>query len=283
MPTYSRERETEAAHALTHNQEVWSGQGWAVVTAGGLTAGSNALQLDVGSYEVLTGGTSTVSVGPTTIDAQLPDSDPYWLVVYVDGSGALQTTAGPEGAVAPGLGVDVREISSPPPPTLAAVGPVTVLGRVLVTDDGIADARIDDRVFGGDRVFDTIDARTVEAETLNSLTDAGIISSNNSADITLIEDSFVTVSGQTTQTVYDSSVIDVISGSISGFAANPVVITFADSSTVTVTNARTAGQDSDNQSFTQATTLPPLSNVTKIELTNDTNTERDYGWSILTL
>jgi len=164
MPTYNRERETEAAHALTHNQEVWSGQGWAVVTAGGLTAGSNALQLDVGSYEVLTGGTSTVSVGPTTIDAQLPDSDPYWLVVYVDGSGALQTAAGPEGAVAPGLGVDVREISSPPPPTLAAVGPVTVLGRVLVTDDGIADPRIDDRVFGGDRVFDAIDARTVEAD-----------------------------------------------------------------------------------------------------------------------
>jgi len=163
MPTYNRERETEAAHALTHNQEVWSGQGWAVVTAGGLTAGSNALQLDVGSYEVLTGGTSTVSVGPTTIDAQLPDSDPYWLVVYVDGSGALQTAAGPEGAVAPGLGVDVREVSSPPPPTLAAVGPVTVLGRVLVTDDGIADPRIDDRVFGGDRVFDAIDANTVEA------------------------------------------------------------------------------------------------------------------------
>jgi len=168
MPTYNRERETEAAHALTHNQEVWSGQGWAVVTAGGLTAGSNALQLDVGSYEVLTGGTSTVSVGPTTIDAQLPDSDPYWLVVYVDGSGALQTAAGPEGAVAPGLGVDVREVSSPPPPTLAAVGPVTVLGRVLVTDDGITDARIDDRVFGGDRVFDAIDAGTVETELLNA-------------------------------------------------------------------------------------------------------------------
>ena len=168
MPTYNRERETEAAHALTHNQEVWSGQGWAVVTAGGLTAGSNALQLDVGSYEVLTGGTSTVSVGPTTIDAQLPDSDPYWLVVYVDGSGALQTAAGPEGAVAPGLGVDVREISSPPPPTLAAVGPVTVLGRVLVTDDGIADPRIDDRVFGGDRVFDAIDARTVEAGSVDT-------------------------------------------------------------------------------------------------------------------
>jgi len=168
MPTYNRERETEAAHALTHNQEVWSGQGWAVVTAGGLTAGSNALQLDVGSYEVLTGGTSTVSVGPTTIDAQLPDSDPYWLVVYVDGSGALQTAAGPEGAVAPGLGVDVREVSSPPPPTLAAVGPVTVLGRVLVTDDGITDARIDDRVFGGDRVFDAIDANTVETNLVNT-------------------------------------------------------------------------------------------------------------------
>ena len=203
MPTYNRERETEAAHALTHNQEVWSGQGWAVVTAGGLTAGSNALQLDVGSYEVLTGGTSTVSVGPTTIDAQLPDSDPYWLVVYVDGSGALQTAAGPEGAVAPGLGVDVREISSPPPPTLAGVGPVTVLGRVLVTDDGITDARIDDRVFGGDRVFDTIDARTVETDAL-TITPGGTVTETGTVDHGTIQGDAASVVSVTFDENYDS-------------------------------------------------------------------------------
>lgn len=158
--TYERELPTDAAHALTHNQEVWSDHGWAVVTAGGLTSGSNALQLDVGEYEVLTGGTSSTTVGPASIDAQLPTEDPYWLVVYVDGSGTLQTATGPEGTVAPGLGVDVREISSPPPPTLASEGPVTVLGRALVTSDGIADSRIDDRVFSSERVFDTIAARS---------------------------------------------------------------------------------------------------------------------------
>ena len=179
--TYERELPTDAAHALTHNQEVWSDHGWAVVTAGGLTSGSNALQLDVGQYEVLTGGTASTTVGPATIDAQLPTDEPYWLVVYVDGSGSLQTAAGPEGAVAPGLGVDVREISSPPPPTLASAGPVTVLGRALVTDDGIADSRIDDRVFASERVFDTIAAASgqLESLTVTNGIDAGSVSARS--------------------------------------------------------------------------------------------------------
>jgi hypothetical protein len=97
-----------------------------------------------------------------------PDTDPYWLVVYVDGAGTLQTEKGLEGtprvgntAVDPAT-ADVREIHSPAPPTLASVGPVAVLGRVLVTADGVSNGLIDDRVFGGDYVVKSLQAQSLD-------------------------------------------------------------------------------------------------------------------------
>ena len=167
--SYNRELRTEAAHALTHNQEVWSDRGYAVVTAGGLSEGDTDFELDVGPYDVLVGDTDTVSVGPTTLSVNAPDSDPYWLVVYVDDTG-LQTEQGPEGEVFVGdqsvvaSNADVREITSPAPPTLADIGPVTVLGKVLVTSSGVTNSLIDDRVFQSERVFDVVNARSASAE-----------------------------------------------------------------------------------------------------------------------
>ena len=179
--TYDRELRTEAAHALTHNQEVWSDRGYAVVTAGGLSEGDTDFELDVGPYDVLVGSTTQTSVGPTTLSVNAPDSDPYWLVVYVDGEG-LQTEQGPEGEVFVGdqsvvaSNADVREITSPAPPTLADIGPVTILGKVLVTSSGVSDSLIDDRVFQSERVFETIDANAVTTDELsvdNTLKSAG--------------------------------------------------------------------------------------------------------------
>ena len=169
--TYDRELRTEAAHALTHNQEVWSDRGYAVVTAGGLSEGDTDFELDVGPYDVLVGDTDETSVGPTTLSVNAPTDNPYWLVVYVDSEG-LQTEQGPEGEVFVGdqsvvaSNADVREITSPAPPTLADIGPVTVLGKVLVTSSGVTNSLIDDRVFQSERVFESVDANEVTAEQL---------------------------------------------------------------------------------------------------------------------
>ena len=167
--TYDRELRTEAAHALTHNQEVWSDRGYAVVTAGGLSEGDTDFELDVGPYDVLVGSTDTVSVGPTTLSVNAPDNDPYWLVVYVDSDG-LQTEQGPEGEVFVGdqsvvaSNADVREITSPAPPTLAGIGPVTILGKVLVTSSGVSNSLIDGRTFGGGRIADSLAFRSLDGQ-----------------------------------------------------------------------------------------------------------------------
>ena len=186
--TYDRELRTEAAHALTHNQEVWSDRGYAVVTAGGLSEGDTDFELDVGPYDVLVGDTDTVSVGPTTLSVNAPDSDPYWLVVYADGEG-LQTEQGPEGEVFVGdqsvvaSNADVREITSPAPPTLADIGPVTVLGKVLVTSSGVTNSLIDDRVFQSERVFESVDANEVTTENFNTPPTSSIVSLNGDQTI----------------------------------------------------------------------------------------------------
>jgi hypothetical protein len=139
--------------------EEWAGRGYAVVSSGSLAAGATDFEIDVGSYDVQTGSTGTTTVGPTTLSVNAPNTDPYWLVVYVDSGGALQTAAGSEGTPYVGKNqvdsdsADIREIHSPAPPTLDGVGPATVLGRALITSDGVSDGRIDDRAFTGDRVL----------------------------------------------------------------------------------------------------------------------------------
>ena len=203
--TYDRELRTEAAHALTHNQEVWSDRGYAVVTAGGLSEGDTDFELDVGPYDVLVGDTDTVSVGPTTLSVNAPDSDPYWLAVYVDGEG-LQTEQGPEGEVFVGdqsvvaSNADVREITSPAPPTLADIGPVTVLGKALVTSSGVSNSLIDDRVFQSERVFESVDANEVSAERA-SIGEVVAIIANDAVEHDLNDNAF-------TQLQYDTTVIE---------------------------------------------------------------------------
>lgn len=126
--SYNREVSTEAAHALTHNQDLWASRGYAVVTRGGLSAGSTDFELDVGQYDVLAGSTTAQMVGSTTLPVNAPTSDPYWLVIYVDSGGSLGTAEGSEGASKVGgvevdpSSAEVRKIHAPAPPTLSSPG-----------------------------------------------------------------------------------------------------------------------------------------------------------------
>jgi hypothetical protein len=153
---------------------VWASRGYAVVTSGGLSAGSTDFELDVGQYTVLTGGTAEETVGPTTLSVNAPTSDPYWLVVYVDSGGSLGTAEGSEGAAKVGgvevdpSSADVREIHAPAPPTLSGTGPVTVLGRVLVTSEGVSDSLIDDRVFGSEFMVESLASQSVVTDALSN-------------------------------------------------------------------------------------------------------------------
>jgi propanediol dehydratase small subunit len=152
--------------------EVWADKGWAVTADGGLSAGSTDFELDVGQHDVLTGGTTTTTVGPTTLGVNAPNNDPYWAVVYVDSGGSLQTASGAEGPIEPGTSVDAVKISSPAPPALDGVGPVTVLGRALVTADGVANDRIDDRTFDAARTLADVTLSDGEIGTTDIATDA---------------------------------------------------------------------------------------------------------------
>ena len=282
--TYDRELRTEAAHALTHNQEVWSDRGYAVVTAGGLSEGDTDFEVDVGPYDVLVGDTDTVSVGPTTLSVNAPDSDPYWLVLYVDGEG-LQTEQGPEGEVFVGdqsvvaSNADVREITSPAPPTLADIGPVTVLGKVLVTSSGVSDSLIDDRVFQSERVFESIDARSASVESLvanNVVVDEG-------SDLSFHKGDLVDVDAGSTETIFDvTEPVDIVHGTVHGTFASFIRVEFGDGTTKDVYDGRRRARDDEDNIFETAP-LPSCKDVVKLEFKNDGGRTLTYGWEVATI
>ena len=255
--TYDRELRTEAAHALTHNQEVWSDRGYAVVTAGGLSEGDTDFEVDVGPYDVLVGDTGETSVGPTTLSVNAPDSDPYWLVVYVGGEG-LQTEQGPEGEVFVGdqsvdpASADVREITSPAPPTLAAIGPVTVLGKVLVTSSGVSNSLIDDRTFGGARIADSLAFRSLDTQ----------IDTTNLSDEAVTAAKIAASAVESGKIASDAVGVDELAAALGTDSANPVPGTShfeslaVDSATVTngidagsVTTDKLNGEDPPERLF----------------------------------
>ena len=285
--TYDRELRTEAAHALTHNQEVWSDRGYAVVTAGGLSEGDTDFELDVGPYDVLVGSTTQTSVGPTTLSVNAPDSDPYWLVVYVDGEG-LQTEQGPEGEVFVGdqsvvaSNADVREITSPAPPTLADIGPVTILGKVLVTSSGVSNSLIDDRVFQSERVFESVDANEVTTEELSG--DNITITQDKIGSVSYHSGSFVSVDGKEFQTIFDvTGTVHVIGGVINGNPVNQLRATWDDGTTDTIfSDGRLIGADSNGDENTSLP-VPPILDVSQLEFKNDSSSTIQFGWEVVTI
>lgn len=166
-------RITSAAHALTHNQEVWADHGYAVLSGSGLSAGPTDFEIDLAAHTVTVGGLSAINIQAQTFGVDPPSNNPYWLLVYVDGNGDLQTTTSAEAAIEPAGWSEAEEITAPLPPALYSEGPVTVLGRALVTSAGVADSRIVNQTFDGSRVFDAaeIDTASIDEATLGTLQD----------------------------------------------------------------------------------------------------------------
>lgn len=172
--TYVRDT-TDGAHALTHNQEVWADRGYGVISDGSVTAGSTDFELDISEHTVLVGDSEPTVVESGSVSVDSPTSDPYWAVVYINANGDVETEAGEEAEVEPAVWESASEIISPAPPSLADVGPVTVLGRALVEDNGIIDdERIVDRTFSVDRIVDSVSAGSADIDeaTLGTLQDA---------------------------------------------------------------------------------------------------------------
>ena len=136
-----------------------------------------------------------------------------------------------------------------------------------------------------DGTFSAPSVETDSVTTGEAVADNLVLSSDQVANISVHSGDQVTVSGNSTQTIFDlASPTNVLGGSIFGGLITNLTYTFSDESTYTFSDnirGETRGTTQDSEYTIE--TVFSAHEVTKIEFDNRIGDDQVYGWRVLTI
>jgi len=133
----------------------------------------------------------------------------------------------------------------------------------------------------------TVTADIVNAGSVNAartFADNIVVSQETANSLTTHEAASFTVSSNSYGTIFDlANPVDVVSGTVCGFAPNQFRVTWDDGNTDTIySQSGLVGTDGGGDIF-GVNTVPPIESITKIEFYNGSGSDRDYGYKVLTI
>ena len=131
---------------------------------------------------------------------------------------------------------------------------------------------------------DALESESVSTQELSA--NNVVIGQETTGDVTIHEGDRVTVSAADRQTIFDvQEAVDVLGGSLIGFRADEITVTWADESTYQLKpgGANMALTESGDRFV--AYSIPALKDATKLDFRNqdESEAERDYGWTVWTI